>query len=160
MANQEAQAKPKSNVGFWLGILAIVLIMFFYSLTIPNSSQGLRDRVLKGNLHHIRNVIEQFKEDTGAYPSSLPDLIRAREDAPTAGVNAQGDAVPIAAGAYQGPYISFTGGIGNTGIPNNPYKKPDAADYHNIDAHWTYRNGILRPATEGETLDGIPYTQL
>jgi len=55
-----------------------------------------------------------------------------------------------------------SGGINNNGLPVNPFKDPQDADYTDETAHWTYADGRVHPAvpTSGETLDHIPYTNL
>lgn len=74
------------------------------------------------------------------YPLELSDLTRPRTGPPTAGVDDGGALRAIAPGSYQGPYVSFRGGIAGGGIPVNPYKERADADYARVAAHWEYRD--------------------
>lgn len=146
-------------------LIVIVVIAILALVVIPRvmgAGRKAKEATLKANLHQLRNALEQFQADTGAYPSVLTDLVRAKTDAPAAGVDENGDNVDIPAGSYQGPYLNTSGGINNNGLPVNPFKDPQDADYTDETAHWTYENGEIHPAipTDGETLDHIPYTNL
>ena len=168
MTNQETPGTPaKRKQGCLLAVLiSLVIFLLFCIHTITwrdaeiKHHRKMRIAVLKANLHQLRNGIDQFKFDTGVYPAILLDLTRAQADAPTTGVNAQGDTVLIIAGAYKGPYFCSTAGIGDTGIPNNPLESLQDIDYLNVNTHWEYQNGVVHPAgsKEGKTLEGIPYS--
>jgi len=125
-------------------------------------NQGL-ETTLKVNLQMVRNAIEQFQADTGAYPAALTDLVLPLEQAPAAGVDRDGKAVAIPAGKYAGPYLAPVGGIsGAAGIPVNPLVNPQAADPDpkNVATHWKYANGTLTvPDAMAETVgaDGAKY---
>lgn len=127
---------------------------------MARAGRKAREATLKADLHQLRNALEQFQADTGLYPEKLIDLTVAQANAPKHGVNEKGELKDIPAGAYVGPYLAG-GGIGDTGIPMNPFADPAAG----IDAHWIYGKdgpGMIHPAApmEGTTLDGIPYDEL
>jgi general secretion pathway protein G len=149
-------------------LIVIVVIAILALIVIPrvmSAGRKARESTLRANLHQLRNALEQFQADTGLYPSELIDLTAAKSDPPVTGVNEDGDTETIPSGSYQGPYLSVSGGIGTTGIPVNPFKHPSDADYTDETAHWSYGvegPGIVHPAvpTEGNTLDGLPYSSL
>lgn len=100
---------------------------------------------LKTNLQLLRNAIEQFQADTGAYPARLADLLLDQEHAPKAGMDAEGNPVKITQG-YAGPYLPPTGGIaGAPGIPINPCIDLSLTDPDPtlVETHWLYQNGML-----------------
>lgn len=127
---------------------------------MARAQRKAQESTLKANLHQLRNALEQFQADTGLYPEKLTDLTLAKANAPKRGLDDQKKLVDLPAGAYQGPYLAG-GGIGDTGIPMNPFADP-AAD---VDAHWAYSidgPGFVHPAVpkEGASYDGIRYVDL
>lgn len=102
------------------GISAAIIAM----IAVPRAMKAgnkAKELTMQADLHMVRNAIEQFYADTGTYPAKLEDLSRAQADAPKTGVSDKGGKVPLPAGSYIGPYLSVSGGIGDTGIPINPY---------------------------------------
>jgi len=102
---------------------------------------------VRQNLLDIRQALARFKADTGAWPAALADLVKPRENAPTGGIDDNGNPVAIAPGAYAGPYLRARGGAIREapGIPRNPYidmdmKEPDPGL---VSTHWHYRNGAV-----------------
>jgi len=146
-------------------LIVIVVIAILVLIVIPrvlSAGRKAREATLKANLHQLRNALEQFMADTGMYPTDLSDLTAARASAPTSGIDDLGAAGSIPDGSYQGPYLSISSGIPNSGgIPVNPFKTPQDADYGDISAHWSYDAGIVHPAVpSGDTLDGEPFSEL
>jgi len=144
-------------------IVFITLALFYFGpRAVGNPGPGAKYATLKGGLHEIRNAIEQFQADTGAYPQKLSDLVAT--SAPTKGVDLKGKELPINVKQYRGPYLTWRGGIDNSGFPINPYQMTKATGDldKDIAAHWCYSNGIVRAAvpTSGMTLDNIPYQSL
>ena len=146
-------------------LIVIVVIAILALIVIPRvmgAGRKAKEATLKGNLHQLRNAIEQFDADTGAYPTALTDIVRAKADPPATGVDESGNSVDIPAGSYQGPYLSPQGGVNNNGIPVNPFKNTEDADFTDETAHWTYADGVVHPTVpaSGSTLDKIPYQSL
>jgi hypothetical protein len=102
----------------------------------------------RANLQRVRAATAQFQADTGVWPQRLADL--------TAPMNSNPPGTPK--GTYKGPYLRPTGGIGNTGVPPNPFADPNDA----IDAHWAYtpKTGVVQSAVTGNTLENIPLEKL
>lgn len=147
-------------------LIVIVVIAILALIVIPrvmSAGRKARESTLRANLHQLRNALEEFQADTGAYPTLLTDLTLAQSAAPTEGVNEAGGTVTIPTGSYQGPYLSVSGGIpGTDGIPTNPFKHPSDTDYGDATAHWTYADGVVHPTVPdtGDTLDGLAYSAL
>lgn len=108
--------------------------------------QGNEEGQLKIALQQMRAAIARFKDDTGAYPAALTDLVLPAEKAPAGGVDANGKPVPIKAGTYAGPYLSYKNGILEApGIPFNPYVdlRRDDPSPALLATHWQYQNGYV-----------------
>jgi type II secretion system protein G len=152
-------------------LIVIVVIAILALIVIPRvmgASRKAKESSLKGNLQELRNGLEQFQADTGAYPNQLTDLIDLSTAAPTTGIDGlpDGASVAIPSGSYKGPYLTPQGGLEASGIPINPFAPTLTAatlSLTDLQANWTYSNGIVQvPANTpaGSTLDGIPYKQL
>jgi general secretion pathway protein G len=90
---------PSFNRGFTLLELIVVMtiVALLASIAAPryfDSIDRARDRVLMQNLNVLRDAIDKFHTDTGAYPTSLSDLAAKRyvrkvpEDPVTGSLNA------------------------------------------------------------------------
>jgi len=138
---------------YGLGIIGTFFVLLFL-LTVQfnhDDHRGMRkafESTLKGNLYEIRNAITVFYDDTGVYPSKLTDLVEESDD-PARRMPA----------TYRGPYLATQGGVGNSGIPCNPFVDDNDKK---IDDHWHYdsKTGKVWSAAEGVTLDGIKYSEL
>ncbi len=75
----------KAQAGFSLTeiiiALAIVGIMIGGTLGLTSYIGGARKKSAEANLSLYKNLIEQYRQDTGTYPSSLNDLIERPADA-------------------------------------------------------------------------------
>jgi len=149
-------------------LIVVVVIAILALIIIPRVRGAIRmsrESTLRANLHHIRTAIDQFASDTGVFPAELADLNNPKSDPPETGIDENGDIASIPRSSYQGPYLTVSGGIGATGIPVNPFKRPAELDYQDETTHWTYsvdRPGSIHPAVpvKGNTIDGIPYSEL
>jgi type II secretion system protein G len=151
-------------------LIVIVVIAILALIVIPRvmgASRKAKESSLRGNLQELRNALEQFQADTGAYPQSLTDLVDTQANAPTTGEDGLGGtSVNIPAGSYKGPYLSPQGGIDNSGIPINPFVVTNPTGttlaQADCDASWTYSQGLVHVAipASGSTLDNIPYQSL
>jgi len=150
-------------------LLIIVVIIAILALVIIPRVRGVirmsRDSTLRANLHHIRTAIDEFASDTGVFPTELIDLIAPKPDPPRTGIDENGDTATVPSSSYHGPYLTVAGGIGATGIPINPFKRPTDADFEDETTHWAYgatHPGSVHPAVpvEGNTVDGVPYSEL
>jgi len=158
----------QTQVSTPIGVLVIVVFFILMAFLVRSQSRYIypprkvNEATLKGNLHELRNALEQFQADTGAYPQKLTDLIATT--APAKGVDLNGKVIKIKPWAYKGPYLTTQGGIDNSGFPRNPfYSGEDTADLkRDLPMHWSYRNGDVHATVplSGSTLDNIPYQSL
>ncbi|MHB9026616.1 MAG: type II secretion system protein [Armatimonadota bacterium] len=130
-----------------IAILAIIVI----ARVLGVSRKG-KEAALRANLYHLRTAITAFEADCGVYPEDLDDLVSAIPPANGAG------GVAIVANTYKGPYLTTSGGIGGTGIPENPLANASST----VGENWSYTavEGKVTSAVTGTTIDGIQYTSL
>jgi general secretion pathway protein G len=88
-------------------LIVIIIIAVLAAIAIPkfsNSSLKSKESALKAELSLLRNAVELFKNDCGAYPAALADL--AGNAAPASGFDSAGTSRAIVAADYKGPYVS------------------------------------------------------
>ncbi|HEY3417857.1 MAG TPA: prepilin-type N-terminal cleavage/methylation domain-containing protein [Armatimonadota bacterium] len=131
-----------------IAILALIVI----SRLLSASRQG-QEAALRADLTHLRTAIAAFEADCGTYPASLDDVV-ASQPGPATGVGGE----PIRTGNYKGPYLTPSGGIDGSGIPQNPFAGATAT----VAQNWSYTatSGLVNSAITGTTLDGVAYTNL
>jgi len=145
-------------------LIVIVVIAILALIVIPRvmgAGRKAKEATLKGNLHEIRNALEQFQADTGCYPASLTDLVNTADV--TKGIDLSGNNQDITPGSYKGPYLTTQGGLDGTGIPSNPFQATAPTTIAtDLPLHWKYDKGIVSAAvpTSGNTLDNVPYSSL
>lgn len=84
-------------------LIVIVVIAILALIVIPRllgAGRKAKEAALKGDLHQIRNAIQQFEADCGDYPATLDDLMAA----PAAG-SVGGNGIDLDVTAWQGPYL-------------------------------------------------------
>ena len=96
----------KLQTGFTLIELMIVvaIIGILAAIAIPkfsNSSQRSKESSLRANLKLVRNAIDLFRADTGAFPATMAGLTAPT----TAGLSAAAATCTIAATDWRGPYL-------------------------------------------------------
>ena len=87
-------------------LIVIVILAVLAAIAIPrfmNSGQRSKEASLKSDMKLIRNAVQVFQTDTGAYPASLDALVLTT--APAAGVDTAGAAKTINAPDWKGPYM-------------------------------------------------------
>ena len=107
-------------------LIVIVVIAILALIVIPRllgAGRKAKEASLKGDLHQLRNAIQQFEADCGDYPLALQDLI----DKPAAGTQG-GQDIDIDETAWQGPYLRTADG----GLPKDPFQDQTLA------ADWGY----------------------
>ena len=77
------QARKHKGRGFTLIELLVVLgiIALLLTLAVPRffpSIDGAKETILADNLRNTRQVIDQYRSDTGRYPESLEQLVEQR----------------------------------------------------------------------------------
>ncbi|MHB9022616.1 MAG: type II secretion system protein [Armatimonadota bacterium] len=134
-------------------LIVIVVIAILALIVIPrllSAGRKAKEATLRANLHQLRNAIATFEADTGVYPGDLDDLVAATEGDLTV--------TGAPAGTYKGPYLTTSGGLGGSGIPQNPFAAASSTEA----ANWSYTAGTgkVLSAVTGTTLDGVAYTNL
>ena len=88
-------------------LIVIVVLAVLAAIVIPkfgDSSTRSRESSLKSNLKIVRNAVDLFRTDTGAFPGGLTDLSGA--SAPATGKDKDGNSKAITSGDYKGPYVA------------------------------------------------------
>jgi general secretion pathway protein G len=95
-------------------LIVIVVIAILALIVIPRllgAGRKAKEATLRGDLHQIRNAIQQFEADCGDYPSSLDQLMTQ----PAAGDGGTGIALDV--NGWQGPYLRTPDG----NMPKDPF---------------------------------------
>ena len=126
-------------------LIVIVVIAILALIVIPRllgAGRKAKEATLKGDLHSLRNAIQQFEADLGDYPAALTDLV-----ATTAPSGTGGQGLDLDPAGYQGPYLRTPDG----GLPLDPFTQ--AAD-------WTYDGptGAVHSASSLTALNGDAYS--
>ena len=137
----------KGTRGFTLieMLIVIVVIAILALIVIPRllgAGRKAKEATLKGDLHQLRNSIQQFEADMGDYPASLDQLVAT--SAPT---GQGGGGLDLDSAGYQGPYMRTPDG----NLPVDPFTT--AAD-------WTYTaaTGEVHSASTLTALDSTAYS--
>ena len=136
----------KGTRGFTLieMLIVIVVIAILALIVIPRllgAGRKAKEAALKGDLHQIRNAIQQFEADLGDYPAALNDLVATA--APT-GVG--GNNISLDPAGWQGPYLKTPDGA----MPLDPFGGQP----------WTYdaATGNVHSASTLTALDSTAYS--
>jgi type II secretion system protein G len=87
-------------------LIVIIIIAVLAAVVVPKfANSGIRSKeaALRSDLKVMRNAVDLFKSDTGAYPAALADLTAA--SAPANGKDSAGNNKAITAGDWKGPYL-------------------------------------------------------
>ncbi|MCH8274468.1 MAG: prepilin-type N-terminal cleavage/methylation domain-containing protein [Armatimonadetes bacterium] len=87
-------------------LIVIIIIAVLAAIVIPKfADSGLRSKeaALKADLRLMRNTIELFHHDTGAWPAAISDLDVTT--APATGLDSGGGSKAITAANFRGPYL-------------------------------------------------------
>ena len=125
-------------------LIVIIIIAVLAAIAIPKfSSSSLRSKEssLRANLKLVRNAIDLFRADTGAFPANMAGLTTST----TAGLSAAAAACTIAATDWRGPYLQA--------IPVDPVSG-SAMTYGTAAADV----GTVKSSATGNGLDGTAYS--
>ena len=126
-------------------LIVIVVIAILALIGIPRllgAGRKAKEAARKGDLHQLRNAVQQFEADCGDYPAALVDLVTK----PTSTTGGAGLTLDLT--AYQGPYIrTATAGA----LPSDPFTGS---------ANWAYTKatGDVHSASTLTALNGDAYT--
>ena len=125
-------------------LIVIIIIAVLAAIAIPkfsNSSTRSKESSLRANLKLVRNAIDLFRADTGAFPANMAGLTTST----TAGLSAAAAACTIAATDWRGPYLQA--------IPVDPVSG-SAMTYGTAAADV----GTVKSSATGNGLDGTAYS--
>ena len=120
-------------------LIVIVVIAILALIVIPRllgAGRKAKEATLRGDLHQIRNSIQQFEADCGDYPSALAQLMTL----PSAGNGGGGIALDV--NGWQGPYLRTP----DSNLPKDPFTESSTT--------WSYTASTGHVAS-GSTLTAI-----
>jgi general secretion pathway protein G len=141
-----ARTCRRGRTGFTLieMLIVIVIISILALIVIPRlmgAGRKAKEAALRGDLHQLRNAIQQFEADCGDYPASLAQL----QTVPAGGNGGTGVALDVT--AWQGPYLRTPDG----GLPKDPFTT--AADWS-----YTGATGHIQSASTLTAINGEAYS--
>jgi general secretion pathway protein G len=112
-----ARTPRRSRRGFTLieMLIVIVVIAILATIVIPRlmgAGRKAKEAALRGDLHQLRNAVQQFEADCGDYPSAVSQLMTQPAAGSTGG---QGIALDVT--AWQGPYLRTA----DNNLPKDPF---------------------------------------
>ena len=125
-------------------LIVIVVIAILALIVIPRllgAGRKAKEATLRGNLHQIRNAIQQFEADCGDYPAGSADLMTQ----PAAGNGGTGIALDVV--GWQGPYLRTA----DSNLPKDPFT--DAANWL-----YTAATGHIQSASTLTAINGENYS--
>jgi len=125
-------------------LIVIVVIAILALIVIPRllgAGRKAKEATLRGNLHQIRNAIQQFEADCGDYPADKADLMTQ----PAAGNGGTGIALDVV--GWQGPYLRTA----DSNLPKDPFTD---------DFDWSYTpaTGHIQSASTLTAINGENYS--
>ena len=147
-----SQMVTRKHKGFTLieMLIVIVVIAILALIVIPRllgAGRKAKEATLSGDLHQLRNSIQQFEADMGDFPASLDQLV-APKATPPSGLGGSG--LDLDSAGYQGPYLRTPDGK----LPKDPFQDQTVA------ATWTYTatTGDVHSASTLKALNGTLYS--
>jgi general secretion pathway protein G len=126
-------------------LIVIIIIAVLAAIAIPkfsNSSMRSKESSLRANLKLVRNAIDLFRADTGAFPATMAGLTATT----TSGLNPSSAAgCTIASTDWRGPYLQA--------VPVDPVSG-NALTYGTTTADV----GTVKSSMSGNSLDGSAYS--
>ena len=119
-------------------LIVIVVIAILALIVIPRllgAGRKAKEATLRGDLHQIRNAIQQFEADCGDYPAALTQLM-------TAPSGDGGTDIALDVAGWQGPYLRTPDGA----MPKDPFTDSSTT--------WAY-DPPTGNVTSGSTLTAI-----
>jgi general secretion pathway protein G len=112
-----ARTLRRSHRGFTLieMLIVIVVIAILALIVIPRlmgAGRKAKEAALRGDLHQLRNAVQQFEADCGDYPSASSQLMTQ----PAAGTTG-GQGIALDVTGWQGPYLRTS----DNNLPKDPF---------------------------------------
>ena len=126
-------------------LIVIVVIAILALIVIPRllgAGRKAKEATLRGDLHQLRNAVQQFEADCGDYPSALAQLMTQ----PAAGNGGTGIALDVA--GWQGPYLRTP----DDNLPEDPFTTSSTT--------WSYTasTGHLQSGSTLTAINGEAYS--
>jgi general secretion pathway protein G len=121
-------------------LIVIVVIAILALIVIPRllgAGRKAKEATLRGDLHQLRNSVQQFEADCGDYPSALDELMTQ----PSAGTTG-GTGIALDVNGWQGPYLRTPDG----NLPEDPFTESGTT--------WSYTSSTGH-VQSGSTLTAI-----
>jgi len=121
-------------------LIVIVVIAILALIVIPRllgAGRKAKEATLRGDLHQIRNSIQQFEADCGDYPSALSQLMTQPASGSTGG-----GGIALDVNGWQGPYMRTSDG----NLPKDPFTESSTT--------WSY-TAATGDVSSGSTLTAI-----
>ena len=142
-------AASRRRSGFTLieVLIVLLIISILAMLVIPrllSARRKAKETQLSGNLKQLRDAVERFEANVGAWPPALTDVIATNGSAISGDSDGRGGHVDRK--SYDGPYMV----VPNSSLPVDPFT--GAAD-------WAYDNatGAVHSNSSLAALNGIAY---
>ena len=121
-------------------LIVIVVIAILALIVIPRllgAGRKAKEATLRGDVHQLRNSIQQFEADCGDYPAALSSLMTV----PAAG-STGGGGIMLDVNGWQGPYLRTP----DNNLPKDPFTESGTT--------WSYTASTGHVAS-GSTLTAI-----
>ncbi len=121
-------------------LIVIVVIAILALIVIPRllgAGRKAKEATLRGDLHQLRNAIQQFEADCGDYPFAASQLMTQPGDGTVGGTN-----IALDVNGWQGPYLRTP----DNDLPADPFTESPAT--------WSYT------ATTGHIQSGSTLTAI
>jgi general secretion pathway protein G len=139
---------PRKQGFTLIEVLIVILVIAALALiVIPRllgAGRKAKEGALRGDLHQLRNAIEQFEADTGDHPATLDQLMAAKDTPPS---GSGGSGLPLDSSAYRGPYLRNP----DRGLPKDAFT--GAADWS-----YTPATGEVHSSSTLESMTGEAYS--
>jgi len=137
-----ARTRRSARTGFTLieMLIVIVVISILALIVIPRlmgAGRKAKEAALRGDIHQLRNAIQQFEADCGDYPSALSQLMTQPELGSSGGMS-----IALDVTAWQGPYLRTP----DNNLPKDPFTESGTT--------WSY-TASTGDVASGSTLTAI-----
>jgi len=127
-------------------LIVIVVIAILALIVIPRllgAGRKAKEAALRGDLHQLRNAIQQFEADCGDYPGDSGQLMTT----PSAGATG-GTGIALDVNGWQGPYLRTADG----NLPKDPFTESSTT--------WSYTaaTGHIQSGSTLTAINGEAYS--
>jgi len=137
-----ARTRGNTRAGFTLieMLIVIVVISILALIVIPRllgAGRKAKEAALRGDVHQLRNSIQQFEADCGDYPAAISQIMTQPAAGSTGGMG-----IALDVTGWQGPYLRTP----DNNLPKDPFTESGTT--------WSYTASTGHIAS-GSTLSAI-----